>query len=156
MRLFALGLFGLLACSGATAADAEDKLTISVDVSEWTPSQTLELDLTSGEYVVTPPTSGWPPSFPMRPRHAGRLKADVLENVRRLSDGAFASGVNDKNCATKVLGGPPPPPSHAVGPDEFTLVKNGVGIKSDEIYCLTSEAKALYRFVSKLFDHRRP
>jgi hypothetical protein len=147
---------GILACSGAAAADAGDKLTINVDLSEWTPSQTLELDLASGDYVVTPPTAGWPKGFPMKLRHTGRLKGDLLENVRQLSDRAFASGVNDNTCASKQLGGPPPPPSHAVGPDEFTLVKNSARIKSGAIYCLTSEARAMYRVVTTLFDHRRP
>ncbi|MDF2494229.1 MAG: hypothetical protein K0R27_4796 [Xanthobacteraceae bacterium] len=152
----AAGSLAILACSGTAAADAGDKLTINVDLSEWTPSQTLELDLTSGDYVVTPPVAGWPKGFPMTPRHTGRLQGDVLENVRQLSDRAFASGVNDNTCASKQLEGPPPPPSHAVGPDEFTLVKNGVRIKSDAIYCLTSEAEAMYRIVKALFDHRRP
>lgn len=152
----ATATLGILACSGAVAADARDKLTINVDLSEWTPSQTLELDLASGDYVVTPPSAGWPKGLPMKPRHTGRLKGDVLESVRQLSYRAFASGVNDNSCAFKQRGGPPPPPSHAVGPDEFTLLKNGVRIKSAAIYCLTSEAAAMYRVVVTLFDHRRP
>lgn len=152
----AAATLAILACSGAVAADAGDKLTINVDLSEWTPSQTLELDLASGDYVVTPPVGGWPKGFPMKPRHIGRLKGDVLKNVRQLADRAFASGVNDNSCDLKERGLPPPPPSNAVGPDEFTLVKNGVGIKSGAIYCLTAEAKAMYRVVVTLFDHRRP
>ena len=91
----AAGSLAILACSGTAAADAGDKLTINVDLSEWTPSQTLELDLTSGDYVVTPPVAGWPKGFPMTPRHTGRLQGDVLENVRQFSDRAFASGVNE-------------------------------------------------------------
>ncbi|WP_380785918.1 hypothetical protein [Sphingomonas sp. R86521] len=83
----------------------------------------------------------------------------MIENVRRLSDRAFASGVNDPNCAAKLRGGPPPPPpppGNAVGPEGFTLMKDGVARKSDKLYCLTSDASIFYRAVSTLFDFRRP
>lgn len=155
MRLAALGLLGLFACSGAIAAGREDKLTISVDLSEWTPSQTLELNLASGDYVVTPPATGWPKEIAMPPRHEGRLEGRMLESVRQLSKRAFASGVNHKDCAAKLRGGPPPPP-HAVGPEEFTLSMGGVAIKSERIYCLTDEASAMFSVVTKMFDNSRP
>jgi hypothetical protein len=152
----AAATLGVMTCSDAVAADAGDKLTIYVDLSEWTPSQKLELDLASGDYIVTPPATGWPEGFPMEPRHTGRLKGEVIENVRQLSHRAFASGVNDPNCAAKLRGGPPPPSGNAVGPEGFTLMKNGVARKSAELYCLTSDASIFYRSVSTLFDHRRP
>ena len=152
----AAATLGIMACSGAVAAEAGDKLTIYVDLSEWTPSQQVELNLASGDYVVTPPATGWPEGFPMKPRYTGRLKGDVIENVRQLSDRAFASGVNELNCAVKLRGGPTPPPGNAVGPEGFTLMKDGVARKSDELYCLTSDASIFYRSVTTLFDHRRP
>lgn len=152
----AASTLGILSCSGTVAAGAGDKLTINVDLSEWTPSQTLELDLVSGVYVVTPPATGWPEGLRMEPRHTGRLKGKVLKNVRDLSDRAFASGVNKLNCAAKLRGGPPQPPGNAVGPEGFTSVRNGVARKSDTLYCLTSEASVFYRAITTLFDHRRP
>jgi hypothetical protein len=152
----AAATLGIMVCSGAVAAKAGDKLTIYVDLSEWTPSQQLELDLASGDYIVTPPATGWPEGFPMKPRYTGRLKGDVIDNVRQLSDRAFASGVNELNCAVKLRRGPPPPPGNAVGPEGFTLMKDGVARKSDELYCLTSDASIFYRSVTTLFDHQRP
>lgn len=146
----------VLASSCAVAGDSADKLTMNVDLSEWTPSQTLELDLISGKYVVTPPIAGWPKNFPMRPRYTGQIGGEVLKKVRLLSARAFASGVNDTNCDLNLPGGIPPVPSNAVGPDEFTLVKDRRAIKSESIYCLTNEARAFYRFVTALFDHERP
>lgn len=149
---------GFVTMIGATAATTPppNKLTMYVDLSEWTPSQTLELDLSSGEYVVIPPVNGWPDGIPMKPRHTGRLAHDVLMRVRLLSDRAFASGINDNSCPWKQGKGPPPLPSNAVGPDGFRLVKNGVEVASDPTHCLTIEAEELDRFVARLFDHRRP
>lgn len=141
--------------TGVEGAKAQTELRASVDLSEWTPSQNLVLDLATGSYVVTPPTDGWPKSRSQPVERRGRLAGESLRMTRNLAKQAFKSGLTDKDCEDKS-GSDDLIVSNAIGPMMLTLTDSRITKTSARFTCRTEAANALFSYVSRLFDHRSP
>ncbi len=141
---------------GVEGAKAQTELRASVDLSEWTPSQNLVLNLATGSYVVTPPTEGWPKARPQPVERRGRLAGESLRMTRALAEQAFKSGLTDKDCEDKKGGGNDLIVSNAVGPVVLTLIDSCGTQISAHFRCRTEAANALFSYITRLFDHRSP
>lgn len=137
-------------------AKAQTELWASVDLSEWTPSQNLVLNLATGSYVVTPPTEGWPEARPQSVKRRGRLAGESLRMTRALAEQAFKSGLTDKECKARKGPGDDIVISNAVGPMELTLTDGRVTQTSAQTRCRAKAATALFSYITRLFDHRLP
>jgi len=137
-------------------AKAQTELRASVDLSEWTRSQNLVLNLATGSYVVTPPTEGWPEARPQPVERRGRLAGENLRMTRALAEQAFKSGLTDKECEARKGPGDDIVTSNAVGPMELMLTDGRVTQTSAQTRCRTKAATALFSYITRLFDHRSP
>lgn len=137
-------------------AEAQTELRASVDLSEWTPSQNLVLNLATGSYVVAPPTEGWPEARPQPVERRGRLAGENLRMTRALAGRAFKSGVTDKECEAGKGVGDDIVISNAVGPMELTLTDGRRTQTSAQTKCRAKAATALFSYITRLFDHRSP
>jgi hypothetical protein len=137
-------------------AKAQTELRASVDLSEWTPSQNLVLNLTTGSYVVTPPTKGWPKVGPQPVERRGRLAGENLRMTRALARQAFKSGLTDKKCEARKGSGDDIVISNAVGPMALTLTDGRVTQTSAETRCRPETATALFDYINRLFGHSLP
>lgn len=140
---------------GVEGAKAQTELQASVDLSEWTPSQNLVLNLVTGSYVVTPPTDGWSKERPRPVERRGRLAGESLRMTQALAKQAFKSGLTDKDCEAKRAGGELIV-SNAVGPMMLTLADNRITQTSAHFTCRTEAANALFSYITRLFDYRSP
>jgi hypothetical protein len=140
----------------AGKAEAQTELRASVDLSEWTPSQNLVLNLSTGIYVVTPPTEGWPEARPQPFARQGRLAGDSLRMTRALAEQAFKSGLTDKECEARKRPGDDIVIYNAVGPMELMLTDGRVTQTSAQNTCRAGAATALFSYITRLFDHRSP
>ncbi len=156
MRSVAAMAFFMSVLVGVNDANAQTALRASVDLSEWTPSQNLVLDLRSGNYVVTPPTSGWPEARPMPLERRGRLTGESLRMTRTLAEHAFKSGLVDKQCEAGKSHDDDVVISNAVGPTTLTLIDASVTQTSPQTRCRTEAANVLFNYITRLFDHRSP
>lgn len=155
MRLIVTVAMLAAVVTGAEGAEAQTELRASVDLSEWTPSQNLVLNLATGSYVVTPPTEGWPKTMPQPVKRQGRLVGEHLRMTQTLAEQAFKSGLTDKECEAKAPGNDLVF-DNAVGPMTLTLTDNRVTQTSARVTCRTEAANALFSYVTRLFDHRSP
>lgn len=154
-----LGFFSTMLVSALVAvgqAEAQTELRASVGLSEWTPSQNLVLNLTTGSYVVTPPTKGWPETRPQPVERRGRLAGENLRMARAFSKQAFKSGLIDKECEARKSPNDDIIISNAVGPMELTLTDGRITQTLAQLTCRTEAANALFNYITRLFDHRSP
>ncbi|MEG3126021.1 hypothetical protein [Sphingomonas sp. GB1N7] len=135
---------------------AQTEVRASVDLSEWTPSQNLVLNLATGSYVITPPIVGWPKATPQPAQRRGRLARQSLRMMRALAKKAFKSGLTDKKCEARKGRGGDMVFGNAVGPMELTLTDGSIKLTSPQIGCRTEPANALFDYITRLFDHRSP
>lgn len=144
---------GLVALGGAKA---QTELRASVDLSEWTPSQRLVLNLTTGSYVVSPPTEGWP-AYRARPvERRGRLVGEDLRVTRALAKQAFKRGLTDKKCEARQGSAEDLVLTNAVGPMELVLTDGHRVQRSAQTKCRTQAANDLFGYITRLFDPRSP
>jgi hypothetical protein len=141
---------------GVNDANAQTELRASVDLSEWTPSQNLVLNLRTGSYVVSPPRAGWPEASPKPLERRGRLTGENLRMTRTLAEQAFKSGLVDKQCEAGKNRDDDMVISNAVGPMELALIDANVTQKSAQTRCRTEAADVLFNYITRLFDHRSP
>ncbi len=156
MRSFAAMALAMSVLLGADDASAQTALRASVDLSEWTPSQTLVLNLKTGSYVVTPPASGWPEAITKPLKRRGRLTGESLRMTRTLAEQALKSGVTDKQCEAGKSADDDIVISNAVGPMTLTLIDTSLTQTSLQTKCRTEAAHVLVNYITRLFDHRSP
>ncbi len=156
MRLTLAATMLVLALVSLGEAKAQTELRANVDLSEWTPSQNLMLNLATGSYVVTPPTEGWPEARPQPVQRRGRLAGENLRMTRALAEQAFKSGLFDKACEAGTGSGHDIVISNAVGPMELMLADGRVTQRSAQPRCRTEAANALFNHITRLFDGRSP